>query len=107
MEQSKVVWEEMAKNWPPLDFLVRSKNCAFLENLEHYKKTEHRVQLVLEHFVDFQDQNIVTSHSTVSQISTFPKLTYYISLERLFSTDQFLLKDLVVYDSCSWLGGLE
>ena len=72
VEQSKVVWEEMAKNWPLLDFLVRSKNCAFLENLEHYKKTEHRVQLVLEHFVDFQDQNIVTSHSTVSQISTFP-----------------------------------
>ena len=54
--------------------------------------------------MDFQDQNIITSHSTVNQISTFPKYDN-ISIERLFSTDQFLLKDLGVYDSCSWLSG--
>ena len=34
----KIVLEEMAKNWLPLDLLVRSKNYTFWETLEHYKK---------------------------------------------------------------------
>ena len=60
-------------NVNPLDFLVRSKNYIFWETLEHYKKTEHSVQFLPEHFVDFQDQNIMTSHFTLNQISFFPK----------------------------------
>ena len=63
----------MGGNAIPLDFLVRSKNYKFLETLEHYKKTEHSAQFLFGDFVDFQDQNIMTSYSTVSQISFFPK----------------------------------
>ena len=54
-------------------FLLEAKTYTFLKILEHYKETEHSVQFFLGHFVCFQDQNIMTSDSTVSQISTFPK----------------------------------
>ena len=66
-------YNSVGGNINPLDFLVRSKNHTFSETLEHYKKSEYSVQLLFGHFVDFQDQNIMTSYSTVSQILFFPK----------------------------------
>ena len=61
------------KNQILLDFLVRSKNYIFLETLGHNKKNEYSVQFFFGHFVDFQDLNIMTSCSMVSQKSNFPK----------------------------------
>ena len=73
----------MVKNWLPLDFLVRSKNYTFSETLDNYKKTDHSVQVFFAHFVDFQGQNIIKSHSTVSpKYQLFENVTYYISIER-------------------------
>ena len=57
--------------------------------------------------MDFQNQNIVTSHSALSQISTFPKCDILYINRRLFSTDPFLLKDLGAYDYFFALRGLE
>ena len=87
----------MAKNWLPLNFLVRSKTHIFLESVELFKKTEHSVQFLFGHLVGFQDQNIMTS----VKYQFFQNVTYCISIEKLFSTDQVLVKDLGVYDSCS------
>ena len=61
------------KNWLPLDFVVKNKTFTFSEFLKHNKKTGHSVEFNFGHLVDFQNQNIMTSNSTVSQISTFPK----------------------------------
>ena len=44
----------------PLDFWVRSKNYAYLENIGHYKKFEYSVQ-IFKTLWEFQDQNTVTS----------------------------------------------
>ena len=65
-------YNSVGGNIIPLDFLVRRKNHTFSETLEHYKKSEYSVQLLFGHFVDFQDQNIMTSYSTVSHFF-FPK----------------------------------
>ena len=79
----------MAKNGLPLDFLVWGKNYIFLETLEDYKKSEHSVQFLGDILWTFYGQLNIN----------FSKLSHYMSNERVFSSDQFLLKDLGVYDS--------
>ena len=48
MFNSILTWEQMAKQWILLNFLVRSKNYTFSETLEHYK----RLSIVLNFFSD-------------------------------------------------------
>ena len=74
MFNSILTWEQMAKQWILLNFLVRSKNYTFSETLEHYKKTEHSAQFFFGHFVDFQGQNIMACYSMVSQNIIFSKM---------------------------------
>ena len=83
----------MTKNWLPLNFLVWGKNYIFLETLEDYKKSEHSVQFLGDILWTFYGQLNIN----------FSKLSHYMSNERVFSSDQFLLKDFItvycIYDS--------
>ena len=60
-----------------------------MKTLEDYKKSEHSVQFLGDILWTFYGQLNIN----------FSKLSHYMSNERVFSSDQFLLKDLGIYDS--------
>ena len=88
-------------------FLVRSKHYIFLESFEHYKKAQHSVQCFLDISSIFRTRMLWHHVLQSSRYQLFQNVAYFIWIERLFSTDQLLLKGLGVCDSCSQVRGFK
>ena len=88
-------------------FLVRSKHYIFLESLEHYKKAQRSVQCFLDISSIFRTRILWHHVLQSAKYQLFQNVAYFIWIERLFSTDQLLLKGLGVYDSCSQVRGFK
>ena len=81
MFNSILTWEQMAKQWILLNFLVRSKNYTFSETLEHYK----RLSIVLNFFRTFCGFSGPKYYGMLfygqSKYHIFQNVRYYISIE--------------------------
>ena len=78
----------------PCKFFVRSKCYTFLKTLGCYKTIEHTVQFFFGHLVDFQDQNILTSRSTVSEKLIFSNCNILYINRKIIEHWSFFIKRL-------------
>ena len=94
----------MAKNWLLLNFLVRSKNYIYIfEDSTTLLKKCIALNFCSDILWIFRSR-ILWYHILQSvKYQLFQNVKYFISIERVFNTYQFLLKDLDVYNSCSWV----
>ena len=94
----------MAKNWLLLNFLVRSKNYIYIfEDFTTLLKQCIALNFCSDILWLFRS-TILWYHILQSvKYLLFQNVTYFISIEKVFNTYQFLLKGLDVYNSCSWV----